>query len=85
MEDLCSRVAEVDFGPGSAEYKQALSDRQWDEASIYIFAPSLQGTKLSLTRLFTVGIHKAAKRILEHTGFLSSIKKGWRVRLRPPQ
>jgi hypothetical protein len=83
MEDLCSRVAEVDFAPGKAEYKQGLSDRQWEEASIYIFAPSLQGIKLNLTRLCTVGVHIAAKRVLESTGFLSRIKKAWRARLNP--
>lgn len=81
MEDLCSRVTQVDFGSGSAEYKKVLSDRQWDEGSVYIFASSFKGFRLKAMRLLTDGVHLTGKRVLDRMGILLKVRKAWRSRL----
>ena len=82
IEDLCTRVSEVDFGTGWAEYKEGLCDREWTEASTYIFAPSVKGLELRLARFLTAGLHASLSRALETTGFLRLAKRVWRARLR---
>jgi hypothetical protein len=78
-------VTEVDFATGHAQYKGVLANREWSEASVYIFAPSLKGISLNLVRSFAGGIDQALKRALAHTGLLKEIKKKWRARATPKE
>ena len=71
-------LTEVDFAPGHAQYKEVLSNRQWTETSVYIFAQSVKGIELNLFRFFTNGIDKAVKKTLGQTRLFRSIKKAWR-------
>jgi len=82
IEDLCAHVREVDFGTGWAEYKEGLCDREWIEASTFIFAPSVKGLELGLARFLTAGLHATLSKALETAGFLRWAKRVWRARLR---
>lgn len=89
IEDFCNgnedRVTQVDFAIGYGQYKQVLSNREWQEACIYIFARSLKGMELNLIRHFAGGIDQALKRTLERTRLLQRIKKTWREHARHEQ
>jgi hypothetical protein len=76
-------VAGVDFGPGDAKYKEVLSNQTWRETAVYIFAPSLKGIGLNLTRTVVGGLDQITKKVLARTGLLQKIKKGWRARVNP--
>lgn len=76
-------VAQVDFGPGYARYKEVLSTSQWQESAVYIFAPSLKGFELNLIRSLTAGIHNTIKHSLGRTSLWKRIKKGWRRHATP--
>ena len=55
LEDLCQDgVKEVDFGLGDAMYKQRFGNCSWQEASAYIFAPSLAATAINFVRTPTI-------------------------------
>jgi hypothetical protein len=75
-------VTEIDFATGYAQYKEVLSNRKWEEESVYIFAPSFKGVGLNLVRSLFVGIDQAAKMVLARTNVLQRLKKGWRSRAR---
>jgi CelD/BcsL family acetyltransferase involved in cellulose biosynthesis len=83
IEGFCdardNEVVEVDFALGDAEYKQELGNREWQEAPVYIFAPSLKGVELSLIRYLTAGIDQSLKKLLGRTTLLRRIKKNWRT------
>jgi len=87
IEDACNDtrhpIEEVDFAPGHAQYKEVLSNREWQEAAIYIFARSLRGLRLGLDRLVFGGTDMLAKRLIGHTKLVKRIKKAWRVRIAP--
>jgi len=76
-------VTEVDFATGHAQYKEVLSNRRWEEESVYVFAPSIKGISLNLVRSFIGGIDLAVKKVLASTNLLQRIKKRWRARARP--
>ncbi len=71
-------VTEVDFGTGHAQYKQVLSNQQWCETSVYIFAPTLKGISLNLVRSVVGGMDQAIKNVLARTNLLQKVKKAWR-------
>ena len=76
-------VTGVDFATGHAQYKEVLSNRKWEEESVYIFAPTIKGISLNLVRSFVSGIDLAVKKVLASTNLLQRIKKRWRARARP--
>lgn len=84
IEGMCadpkSGISEIDFATGQAQYKEVLGNRRWNEASVYIFASSIRGCRLSLLRAVTGTLDKGAKQLLARTGLLQKIKKGWRAR-----
>jgi hypothetical protein len=87
IEDMCNDpnhpIEEVDFAQGHAHYKEALSNREWQEAAIYIFARSLKGLRLGFDRLVFGGTDMLAKRLIGHTKLVRRIKKAWRGRITP--
>lgn len=85
LEDLCREggVEAFDFGFGDAEYKRHWADNGWQEASIYIFAPSLRGVLLNLLRTPFLGLSAVAERVLTRTYLLQKVKRMWRSRLTP--
>lgn len=72
------KVSVVDFTLGSARYKESLSNDKWQEAPIYIYAPTFKGLELKLARLIVLAIDSALKSLLIKTGVLQKVKKWWR-------
>ena len=73
-------VTEVDFGTGHAQYKQVLSNHEWRETSVYIFAPTFKGISINLLRSLIVGTDQLIKNALADTNLLHKVKKAWRGR-----
>jgi len=71
-------VTEVDFGTGHAQYKQVLSNQEWCETSVYVFAPTFKGMSINLVRSIIVGTDQLIKKMLARTNLLQKVKKAWR-------
>ena len=83
IEDLCQDgvTDTIDFGLGTAQYKNDLCDQSRRLASIFLFAPTLRGLGLNALRTpLMVGEH-AARRLLIETGLLQRTKTLWKRRL----
>jgi hypothetical protein len=83
IEQLCDHtgsegITEIDFGLGDAQYKKILADREWRDASLYVFGWSLKGLATSLLRMPALLAERAARAGLERTGLVSRIKRLWR-------
>ena len=86
IEGLCDHaenenVMQVDWGLGDAEYKAALGTHEWQEACVYIFAPTLKGLALNILRTPAMVADVQLKRILERANLVKRIKRLWRNRL----
>jgi len=84
LEDLCHEggIEAVDFGLGDAQYKRDWADDNWQESSVYMFAPTLRGLPLSALRASLMLPDRLARRVLIQTGLLANAKRIWRDRLR---
>jgi hypothetical protein len=87
IEEFCSpnprvHVREIDFGFGDAQYKEVLGNHNWEEASIYVFAPNLKGICLNALRTSVVLTDQALRKALDRTELLQRVKKIWRGRAR---
>jgi len=78
-------VNSVDFATGHAQYKEVLSNQEWIETCVYIFAPTIKGIYLNLTRTIIGWIDNMVKKALSSMGLLQRIKKAWRARVRPQE
>jgi CelD/BcsL family acetyltransferase involved in cellulose biosynthesis len=82
IEDLAkNNVAEIDFGSGDALYKQRFGDHNWNESSVFIYAPTTKGIFLNAIRFTNTILHQYAVRLAEKTNILQKIKRLWRDRL----
>ena len=86
IEGLCDRahgdvVREVDFGLGHAEYKAALCTKNWVEATVHIFSPTLRGLIVKSMRTAARLADVAGRRILAHTCVFPRLKRVWRDHL----
>jgi hypothetical protein len=86
IEGLCSHmgdenVTQIDWGLGDAEYKAALGTHDWQEACVYIFAPTIKGLALNVFRTLAMMADVQLKRILERVRLVRRIKRLWRDRL----
>ena len=76
VEDLCARQAVgIDFGPGDALYKARLGTNCHEEASLYVYAPTLRGLVLNLLRTLTALVDKTAKGFARRLGLFSMLKR----------
>ena len=79
LEDLCQDgIKELDFGLGDAMYKQRLANCCWQEASAYIFAPTLTATAINAIRVPTIVLDRMLRKVLERSKLLAKVKKRWR-------
>ena len=78
-------VTEVDFGTGHAQYKQVLSNQEWCETSVHIFAPTFKGISINMVRSLVVGTDQIVKKALARTNLLQKVKKAWREHARPKE
>lgn len=83
IEDLCadSGIDVLDYGLGDAEYKRRFGSDSWEERDVVVFAPTLRGVRLNVTRTTIVGSAVGAKRVLNRIGLTDRVKKAWRRRL----
>jgi CelD/BcsL family acetyltransferase involved in cellulose biosynthesis len=79
------RARQIDFGFGDAQYKTVLANEEWQESSIYIFAPSVKGIGINLLRMPTAWLNHWAQEILGKTSLLVKVKRMWRDRIMKPE
>ncbi len=79
IEDFCAAgIREIDFGFGEGRYKERFGNYQTMESSVQIFAASLKGFALNITRTTAVLVDNALKKTLERGNLLGTVKKLWR-------
>jgi hypothetical protein len=90
IEELCcdlgagSSLAErIDFGIGDAPYKERLSNREYQEASVYIFAPKSRAIWVNALRSAVGLASRFVKWLMRTTALFAIVKRIWRVRVTP--
>jgi Acetyltransferase (GNAT) domain len=73
-------VSALDLGGGEGDWKASLSNRNWYEAPVHIFASTLQGLCLNALRSAPAMINQGAKALLRETRLLAYVKRKWRAR-----
>lgn len=87
IEEFCEREEEtrpsaIDFGLGDASYKELLANMDWQDASFYVYAPSLRGAMLNGLRTPIAFLDHAARMGLDKTRLIQRAKTAWRRHLR---
>ena len=72
----------VDFGPGDAGYKRQLSNESHLERDLLVFAPTVRGVRVNMTRNAILGAAALARRALDAAHLTDRVRTGWRGRLR---
>ncbi len=87
LEDLCGDpdVDEVDWGTGDSEYKRHFATHGWLEEDVLIFAPTVRGVRINLTRTALLSASGAIRGVAEHVPALRDVKRRWRSRLAAPR
>ncbi len=82
MEELCREgVKAIDFSIGGSLYKQRFGNQQWNESTLYLYAPRWRGFRVKALRTAAVLINSTAKKLLEKTNLEGRVKKLWRKRV----
>ena len=82
VEDLIAEKAEeVDFGFGTAPYKERFGDRGWSDDVAYIFAPTVRGALLNCLASFGAQWSRVLKRALQKLDLENWLKRVWRRKL----
>lgn len=86
LEGLCADdlIDVVDFGAMDAEYKRRFADESWEEADVFIYAPTARGVALNAITTAVSGANALAKRVLVDTGLFARVRRAWRRRLARP-
>lgn len=83
IEESCGvggghQIRQIDWGLGDAQYKEMLSDQEWKDGSVSIFAPTWRGAWLNLALTAPALADSLAKSVLKHIGLLQKVKTMWR-------
>jgi hypothetical protein len=79
MEEFAATgIREIDFGFTDDEYKRRFGNLTWQEASIFIFAPSLRGLKLSAMKATATMLHEPLRALLDRVNLMQRAKRIWR-------
>lgn len=82
IRDACgSGLEKVDFGLGTADYKERFGDENWLEKDFYIFAPTLRGVLLNVIISGGMYAENVARWLVSQAGPVGKIKRMWRRRL----
>jgi glycosyltransferase involved in cell wall biosynthesis len=68
----------MNFGAGEAFYKERFSDESWEEATMFIFAPTFKGLLVNSIQSFTFLCNRLAADSLKRLGVLQKLKTRWR-------
>ncbi|MEN6373597.1 MAG: GNAT family N-acetyltransferase [Smithella sp.] len=74
-------IQAVDFGFGDAFYKHNFCNHNWQEKPIYIYAPTLKGLLLNITKSLLDIISNFTEHALKKFNLIDKIKKLWRAKL----
>ena len=87
IESLCCEgsIEIYDFGYGDAFYKRQFSEKKWNDAEVYVFAPTLKGVQLNFMRSLIAIVDKSIKIVLSHVNMLDWVKKRWRQKMIPTE
>ena len=83
LDDVCAdpSVEVFDFGFGDAFYKQRLGDRKKLEEDVLVFASSLRGVRVNLTRTAVLKAAAVARAVAERHRRCRVSSARWRSRL----
>lgn len=83
IKDLCEdkSVKFFDFGFGDAGYKKDYGNRNWQEAILHIFSPTLKGIKLNTLYSLTSVASQTAVKMSKKIMLYDKIKTKWRSRI----
>ena len=82
IRDACGTVLKkVDFGLGTADYKERFGDEMWLERDYYLFRNGPRGWLLNLLISGSQCADQLARRVLSQSGPIGRVKKWWRQRL----
>jgi Acetyltransferase (GNAT) domain len=73
----------LDFGLGSALYKERFGDAEFRETTLCVFRPSLRGRGLNALRLATQGPPEVVRGLLLRAGLEQKVKRFWRTLVTP--
>lgn len=76
-------IQTVDFGFGEAFYKHNFCNDNWQEASVYVYAPTLKGGLLNAIKSLLVIISTLTEYALKKLNLTDKVKKIWRDKLAP--
>lgn len=68
-------ILRIDAGCGDSPYKRSLFDSRWQEAPVWIFAPSAIGFRLHLSKLVSTLLHSLAMWLSANNSLLRRAKK----------
>jgi ribosomal protein S18 acetylase RimI-like enzyme len=84
IRDMCGqKIKRMDFGLGTALYKEKFGDSQFDETTMWIFRFSLRGILLNVLRHLTQGPIESLRKIIKRLGLEQKLKRLWRSRATP--
>jgi hypothetical protein len=82
--EMCrEQVKQLDFGPGTALYKERFGDAQFREATYCVFACNWIGISLNVMRLLVESPLELCRTLLKRLGLEQTIKKIWRRQVVP--
>ncbi len=74
-------VRKLDFGLGDALYKRRFGDQSWQEATIWLFAPTGKGIVLRTILRLSLMLDSTGRRILQRIRLVDRLKTVWRRNL----
>jgi Acetyltransferase (GNAT) domain len=85
IADMCGqKVKKMDFGLGTALYKEKFGDFKFDETTMWIFQFGLRGIFLNILRHLAQGPIESLRKIIKRLGLEQKLKRLWRARATPP-
>ena len=82
IRDACgTELKKVDFGLGTADYKERFGDEMWLEQDYYLFRNSPRGWLMNLLISGSQCTDQLARWVLSQSGPIGRVKRWWRQRL----